>query len=397
MASSLLRKGNLHKGSKVLVNGASGGIGAAAVQLAKISGAEVTGVCGAPRLDYVRSLGADRVIDYAQADFTQNGETYDLIFDVLGKSSFAKCKKSLKPGGIYLLASFKMKALSQMLWTKMSGSQKVVCAMASERTEDLVPSRSWSKRAIQGDHRSLLPVGAGGAGARLRGSGFEEGAGGHYNEWSEWTMKAIIWTAYGSPDVLQLREVEMPAPKDDEVLIRVAAATVTAGDCEMRSLKLPLYLGLPMRLYAGFGKPRRITILGQELAGVVAAGQAGEALQGGRRGIRRHRLQHGGVCRVRLPARGPRAAGALLEIKPANLSFEEAAAAPIGGLEALYYLRQAHIQAGQKVLVNGAGGSIGTLAVQLARSYGAFVTAVDSAGKLEMLGARGGKRNRLCE
>ena len=138
MASSLLRKGNLHQGSKVLVNGASGGIGAAAVQLAKVSGAEVTGVCGAPRLDYVRSLGADRVIDYAQADFTQNGETYDLIFDVLGKSSFAKCKKSLKPGGIYLLASFKMKALSQMLWTKMSGSQKVVCAMASERTEDLV-------------------------------------------------------------------------------------------------------------------------------------------------------------------------------------------------------------------------------------------------------------------
>jgi NADPH:quinone reductase-like Zn-dependent oxidoreductase len=137
MASSLLRKGNLHKGSKVLVNGASGGIGSAALQLAKAFGAEVTGVCGAPRLDYVKSLGADRVIDYMQEDFTQNGETYDLIFDVLGKSSFAKCKKSLKPNGIYLLASFKMKAVYQMLWTKMAGSQKVVCAFASESTDDL--------------------------------------------------------------------------------------------------------------------------------------------------------------------------------------------------------------------------------------------------------------------
>jgi NADPH:quinone reductase-like Zn-dependent oxidoreductase len=138
MATSLLRKGNLQSGHKVLINGASGGIGSAAVQLARYYGAEVTGVCGAPRLEYVKSLGADQVIDYTEEDFTQNGETYDLIFDILGKSSFSRCKNSLKQNGIYLLASFKMKPLFQMLWTKMVGSKKVICAMASEKPEDLV-------------------------------------------------------------------------------------------------------------------------------------------------------------------------------------------------------------------------------------------------------------------
>jgi NADPH:quinone reductase-like Zn-dependent oxidoreductase len=138
MATSLLQNGHIQPGSKVLVNGASGGIGSAAVQLAKYYGAEVTGVCGTPRVEYVRSLGADHVIDYTRQDFTRNGETYDLIFDVLGKSSFSRCKNSLKPGGIYLLASFKTKALLQMLWTKLAGSKKVICAFASEKAEDLV-------------------------------------------------------------------------------------------------------------------------------------------------------------------------------------------------------------------------------------------------------------------
>ena len=124
--------------AKVLINGASGGIGSAAVQFAKYYGAEVTGVCGTPRLEYVKSLGADRVIDYTKEDFTQNGETYDLIFDILGRSSFSRCKNSLKPNGSYLLASFKMKPLFQMLGTKMVGGKKVICALASEKAEDLV-------------------------------------------------------------------------------------------------------------------------------------------------------------------------------------------------------------------------------------------------------------------
>lgn len=138
MALHLLRKVNLQPGQKVLINGASGGIGAAAVQIAKAIGAEVTGVCGTPRLAFVKSLGADHVIDYTVEDFTQNGESYDLIFDILGKTTFAHCKGSLKPNGILLYASFKMKQLVQMLWTSRSGDGKrVICAIAPGSLEDL--------------------------------------------------------------------------------------------------------------------------------------------------------------------------------------------------------------------------------------------------------------------
>jgi len=137
----LLRKANIQPGQKVLINGASGNIGGAAVQLAKHYGAEVTGVCSTPRVELVKMLGADHVIDYTQEDFTQNGETYDLIFDILGKSSFARCKDSLTPNGRYLLASFKLKQLFQMLWTGLTSSKKVVCALAIDKQADLVQVR----------------------------------------------------------------------------------------------------------------------------------------------------------------------------------------------------------------------------------------------------------------
>ncbi len=137
MATSLLQRANVQPGQKVLINGASGGIGSAAVQLARHYGAEVTGVCGGPRTEYVKALGADHVVDYAREDFTQSGVAYDLIFDVLGKSSFARCQNSLAPNGIYLLASFKTKALLQMLRTRMSGREKVICAFADERAAHL--------------------------------------------------------------------------------------------------------------------------------------------------------------------------------------------------------------------------------------------------------------------
>jgi NADPH:quinone reductase-like Zn-dependent oxidoreductase len=140
-ALPLLRRVNIQRGQKVLINGASGGIGSAAVQLAKYYGAEVTGVCGTPRLGFVKALGADKVIDYTKEDFTQNGETYDLIFDIMNKSSFEKCKDSLKPNGIYLLASFKMKQLFQMMWTSRTSDRKVICALSMENLEDMELTR----------------------------------------------------------------------------------------------------------------------------------------------------------------------------------------------------------------------------------------------------------------
>jgi NADPH:quinone reductase-like Zn-dependent oxidoreductase len=142
-ALNLLRNIKIQRGQKVLIYGASGGIGSAALQLAKYHfGAEVTGVCSTPRVELVKSLGADKVIDYTQEDFTQRGDTYNLIFDILGKSSFSHCKNSLKENGRYLLASFKMKQMFQMLWTSITGSRqagkKVICALSNEKVDDLI-------------------------------------------------------------------------------------------------------------------------------------------------------------------------------------------------------------------------------------------------------------------
>ncbi len=140
-ALNLLKKVDIHPGQKILINGASGSIGAAALQLAKSYGAHVTAVCGTQRLEYVKALGADKVIDYTQEDFTRNGETYDVIFDILGKTSFARCKNSLKPNGRLLYASFKMKQLFQMLWTSIRGGKRVICALAMDKQADLAQIR----------------------------------------------------------------------------------------------------------------------------------------------------------------------------------------------------------------------------------------------------------------
>jgi NADPH:quinone reductase-like Zn-dependent oxidoreductase len=198
-------------------------------------------------------------------------------------------------------------------------------------------------------------------------------------------MLAVVWTRYGPPEVLQLKEVEKPTPKANEVLIRIVATTVTSGDCEQRSLNLPILYRLPMRTYVGLRRPKRITVLGMELAGEIeAAGKDVKGFQAGdpvfaATGFTRMGTYAEYIC---LPEESGE--GALAK-KPANMSYEEAAAVPVGGLEALAFLRQGNVQRGHKVLINGAGGTIGPFATQLAKHFGAEVTGVESTGKLAML------------
>lgn len=193
-------------------------------------------------------------------------------------------------------------------------------------------------------------------------------------------MKAVLWTAYGSTDVLQLAEVAKPIPKDNEVLIKIHAATVNAGDCEMRSFKIQPMLWLPVRLMVGIFKPR-IKTLGQELAGEIeAVGKEVKRFKVGDQIFGASEMKLGTHAEyICLPSNYP------IAQKPSNMNFEEAATLTVGGLNALVFLRKAKIQKGEKVLINGAGGSIGTFAVQMIKSLGAEVTVVDSAEKLDML------------
>jgi NADPH:quinone reductase-like Zn-dependent oxidoreductase len=197
-------------------------------------------------------------------------------------------------------------------------------------------------------------------------------------------MQAVGWTKYGPPEVLQLQEIEKPSPKANEVLIKVYATTVTAGDCEARAFKFPPLLWLPLRLVFGLTKPRK-RILGQEVAGEVeAVGHAVTRFQPGDQLFAATLLRFGGYAQyVCLPESYPMAR------KPANMSYAEAATVPTGGLNGLHFIQCAQVQPGESVLLNGAGGSIGTYALQIAKSIGAEVTCVDSATKVEMLRALG--------
>lgn len=193
-------------------------------------------------------------------------------------------------------------------------------------------------------------------------------------------MKAILCTQYGPPETLRLVDLEKPTPKPHEVLVRVKVSTTTFGDCEIRTLTLPAWTRFPVRLLTGYRKPKRL-IPGMEFAGVVeAVGSNVDTLKVGDEIFGMTGMTFGGnaeyVCRsIRaMPGR-----------KPQSLSFEDVVTIPVGGINALHFLRMAGIVPGQKVLVIGAGGSIGTWGVILAKFYGAEVTAVDHTVKLEML------------
>jgi NADPH:quinone reductase-like Zn-dependent oxidoreductase len=200
-------------------------------------------------------------------------------------------------------------------------------------------------------------------------------------------MKAAIYERYGPPEVLELRDVAMPAPEDDEVLIKIHATTVTAGDWRARSLVVPAGFRLFSRLFFGISKPRR-RVLGTELAGVIeAVGSNVRNFRAGDRVFAFPGAGYGSYAEYRcMPEDGPVAP------MPPNCSFGEAAALSFGGTTALAFLRKAKLTHGERVLVNGASGGVGTAAVQLARHFGAEVTAVCSGGNAEMVTSLGAAR-----
>jgi NADPH:quinone reductase-like Zn-dependent oxidoreductase len=194
-------------------------------------------------------------------------------------------------------------------------------------------------------------------------------------------VRAVVCPRYGPPDVLELREIDTPVPKDNEVLIKVHASSVSTADCEMRAFRFMPWVWLPLRLYMGVRRPRRTLVLGQDLAGeIVVTGKDVTRFAVGDQVFASCGLRLGGHAEYACLAEK-----ATMAKKPANMTYEEAAAVPLGGLNALHFLRLATVKSGQHVLVVGASGTIGTFGVQLGKHFGAEVTAVCSASKADLV------------